>query len=88
MIYHTLKFVICPLKFRFSVREQLHQNICFCMLIFSIQGVPKKCNPPVFPIFFQNSLSYIKNDSMVEETNILEITYPSFKQIRSSKTKL
>ena len=42
---------------------------------------PKKCNPPLFQIFLQNSFSNINNDFMVEENNTLEITCCSFKQI-------
>ena len=33
-----------------------------------VQGVTKKCNPPLFPFFLQTSLSNIKNDFMVKET--------------------
>ena len=37
-----------------------------------LQGVPEKMqSSPFFPIFFQNSLSNIKNDFMVEENDIL-----------------
>ena len=40
---------------------------------------PKKCNPPLFQIFLQNSFSNINNDFMVEENNILEIVVVSSK---------
>ena len=53
-----------------------------------LQGVPKKCNPPFFPLFLQTSLSNIKNDFMVKKNDMLEINYYSFNQIRSSMSKL
>ena len=53
-----------------------------------IQGVPKKCNPPLFPLFLQTSLSNIKNHFMVNENDILEINRCSFNLIRSSMSKL
>ena len=51
-------------------------------------GCPKKCNPPLFPLFLQTCLRNIKNDCMVKENDILEINCCSFQQIRSSMSKL
>ena len=49
---------------------------------------PKKCNPPLFPLFLQTSLSNIKNDFMVKKNDILEINCNSFNEILSSMSKL
>ena len=49
---------------------------------------PQKCNPPLLPLFLQNSLCYINDDFMVKENEILENNYHSFNLIRSSMSKL
>ena len=48
----------------------------------------EKCNPPLFPLFLQTSLSNIKNDFMVKKNDILEINCYSFNHYRSSMSKL
>ena len=55
---------------------------------FHIQGVPKKCNPPLFSLFLQNSLSNFRNDFMVKENDILEINRYNFNQIQLFMSKL
>ena len=53
-----------------------------------IQGSPQKMQSSPFPILFQNSLSNIKNDFMVEENSIIEKICSSIDQIVSSMSKL
>ena len=58
----------------------------FCNHVY--RASPKICNPPLFPLLLQTSLSNIKNDFMVKKNDILEINCYSFNQIRSSMSKL
>ena len=46
-------------------------NAKVCITNRTYRASQKKCNPPLFSLFLQNSLSNFKNDFMVNENDIL-----------------